>query len=410
MTLSPGLQVTDYRRLSATPCCVVRNSPLPLKKKREKERTGSCPFRSVHEPPAVDDTNRTACPPSICVRMADSPAEGNSPLAHASPTAVHHAGSRPSSSSGSSYIGSDAPTTDSVNCPWRTPEFHEDECSRYFDCPTHVVERQLPEPAAAVLLVEPSAEPSHANSIGGPSAVVDPEETPGPSSRRSESPPEERSRSVSTSSSEQLGEASPQNDNDRPPMVPPRDESYFPNMSHEPEAARAGLLELPIRTTSLPQTASTLSQTTDPTQRRLPSPPLPPVPQSTRPSMLELPPTPRSTSETTSSSAASSSRSLHRNPSELVLPRWQPDSDVTFCPICRTQFSFFVRKHHCRFVSTVTPNLGFLSPPPFLFFFFSLLSRLSASILTFSSLNTGNAGVWCATLVLPTELSYPTNT
>jgi hypothetical protein len=35
---------------------------------------------------------------------------------------------------------------------------------------------------------------------------------------------------------------------------------------------------------------------------------------------------------------------------EIVLPRWQPDAEVTFCPICRTQFSFFVRKHHCRSV------------------------------------------------------------
>ena len=29
-------------------------------------------------------------------------------------------------------------------------------------------------------------------------------------------------------------------------------------------------------------------------------------------------------------------------------PRWQPDAEVTYCPICQTQFSFFVRKHHCR--------------------------------------------------------------
>ena len=53
-------------------------------------------------------------------------------------------------------------------------------------------------------------------------------------------------------------------------------------------------------------------------------------------------------------------------PPEFVLPRWQPDAEVTFCPICRTQFSkspdrdsdvqvltveigFFVRKHHCRY-------------------------------------------------------------
>ena len=37
----------------------------------------------------------------------------------------------------------------------------------------------------------------------------------------------------------------------------------------------------------------------------------------------------------------------------LQLPRWQPDAEVTYCPICRTQFSIFVRKHHCRYVLCV---------------------------------------------------------
>lgn len=40
--------------------------------------------------------------------------------------------------------------------------------------------------------------------------------------------------------------------------------------------------------------------------------------------------------------------SASRRSSEVVLPRWQPDAEVTFCPICRTQFSVFIRKHHCR--------------------------------------------------------------
>ncbi|KAG6009541.1 hypothetical protein E4U21_002177 [Claviceps maximensis] len=35
---------------------------------------------------------------------------------------------------------------------------------------------------------------------------------------------------------------------------------------------------------------------------------------------------------------------------EFALPRWQPDAEVTYCPICRAQFSFFVRKHHCRII------------------------------------------------------------
>jgi FYVE-type zinc finger protein len=33
---------------------------------------------------------------------------------------------------------------------------------------------------------------------------------------------------------------------------------------------------------------------------------------------------------------------------EYILPQWQPDIEVTHCPICHTQFSFWYRKHHCR--------------------------------------------------------------
>ena len=53
------------------------------------------------------------------------------------------------------------------------------------------------------------------------------------------------------------------------------------------------------------------------------------------------------------------SNSVHPNGNtmEIILPRWQPDAEVTYCPICRMQFSFFVRKHHCRY----GPNL-YLSP------------------------------------------------
>ena len=41
---------------------------------------------------------------------------------------------------------------------------------------------------------------------------------------------------------------------------------------------------------------------------------------------------------------------------EYMPPRWQPDAEVTYCPICRTQFSFFVRKHHCRYVPRIFPR------------------------------------------------------
>ncbi|KAL9127538.1 MAG: hypothetical protein Q9217_003606 [Psora testacea] len=33
---------------------------------------------------------------------------------------------------------------------------------------------------------------------------------------------------------------------------------------------------------------------------------------------------------------------------EISLPKWQPDEEITKCPICGTTFTFWYRKHHCR--------------------------------------------------------------
>jgi FYVE zinc finger len=33
---------------------------------------------------------------------------------------------------------------------------------------------------------------------------------------------------------------------------------------------------------------------------------------------------------------------------EVILPKWQPDSEASECPICSRQFTFWFRKHHCR--------------------------------------------------------------
>lgn len=41
--------------------------------------------------------------------------------------------------------------------------------------------------------------------------------------------------------------------------------------------------------------------------------------------------------------------SRHRSSQQsVILPQWQPDQDVTACPVCGTQFGFWYRKHHCR--------------------------------------------------------------
>lgn len=36
-----------------------------------------------------------------------------------------------------------------------------------------------------------------------------------------------------------------------------------------------------------------------------------------------------------------------------MLPPWQPDSEVSHCPVCGSQFTFFYRKHHCRYVKVL---------------------------------------------------------
>ncbi len=65
---------------------------------------------------------------------------------------------------------------------------------------------------------------------------------------------------------------------------------------------------------------------------------------SSRPSPVEralpaLPPTRRH---------SSNMRESLNSGREIILPKWQPDSEISECPICSRQFTFWFRKHHCR--------------------------------------------------------------
>jgi hypothetical protein len=61
-------------------------------------------------------------------------------------------------------------------------------------------------------------------------------------------------------------------------------------------------------------------------------------------SMRALPPTPPVVSQANTASV--------RRQSDIVLPQWQPDSEVSQCPVCKKPFTFLYRKHHCRYAST----------------------------------------------------------
>jgi len=36
---------------------------------------------------------------------------------------------------------------------------------------------------------------------------------------------------------------------------------------------------------------------------------------------------------------------------DIVIPPWQPDTEATHCSVCGTQFTFFFRRHHCRYAN-----------------------------------------------------------
>jgi hypothetical protein len=71
-------------------------------------------------------------------------------------------------------------------------------------------------------------------------------------------------------------------------------------------------------------------------------------PSPSRPSHRPSPSLP--THPSRSSSNFGLDRREERRESDIVLPAWQPDSDVHYCPVCGSQFTFFYRKHHCRYV------------------------------------------------------------
>lgn len=290
------------------------------------------------------------------------------------------------SSSNSEGAGrsSPGPQGPSVMCPWRTSRFHDLECSRYFDCPTHIVERALSDNQGV------NDSPIHnENEDEGMDDVGD-HSDPG---------------TVSPLSDDD-GNGGPARAPSFPPTVSPLAESLTAashgDISHHSAAGnvmteedgRTSLEHAPTDTPSEPTAQRQLGEARDnpivlegetparqDSSERLgmgsltldegndvdtngASARTAPANTHTTPTTVSRPSVPpallsRTSSTSTAQTAAVPPPSVVSQTTarpQIILPRWQPDAEVTYCPICHTQFSIFVRKHHCRKCGRVVCN------------------------------------------------------
>lgn len=240
--------------------------------------------------------------------------------------------------SGSSYAGSASSAPATPSCPYRDSQFHDQECSRYFDCPTHILRR---DGTGATGPEDPSGQAEETRTTWQP-------EVAGMQTENPQRPPSQGTDDDSTAeSSFQL----PGNEVASSPSLPLRP-------SPQQRATGTGAMTLmealhDIRTPSSP--AQTIDTEVAPAQISSPRQPSSASlrglrPTSSRSSLSATAPEFFPIQQQTQGQAAQPPRrpSQPRAAPEFALPRWQPDAEVTLCPICRTQFSIFARKHHCR--------------------------------------------------------------
>ncbi|KAL7628734.1 hypothetical protein AAE478_000249 [Parahypoxylon ruwenzoriense] len=255
--------------------------------------------------------------------------------------------------SGSSYAGSGAPDTPA--CPYQNTEFFGNECSRYHDCPTHMVERStigdnnmngvatetrsrsMQNEATLPQLNGTTGDRENIGDSGIESNRVE-MSTPGQGLVPNTQPPQ----SGATSLERSAPISSPME-----PHVGLDPVAHAPGITlrealHQTTLTPSGLA-IGNRISSRPSPNARPLQAGDRSRSAATSSATPPVTQQAAPSLNPIAPSPTSPPE-------------RRAAQEITLPRWQPDSDVTYCPICHTQFSFFVRKHHCRKCGRVVCN------------------------------------------------------
>ncbi len=296
------------------------------------------------------------------------------------------------SESDSSYAGSGFGDASPV-CRYRTQRFHDQECARYFDCPTHVVERVLSdgedgdgsgdEEAGAQVDVEQEHQEQQGDLVAtgvrddpspeaGPRPVEDQDVHGVHASSAEASSPSPRAptagdeatlpvQSIGSGEASGAGGSNTASAGEQRPRAPSGsqespivlDDEPVQPQGEQPDLSRQGSGQGEGRSRSGGQSPIIPSATRPPliqisrAGRETESAGTIPGPGPLYAAPNALPTSPSSSVQGPFSPPGPAER---RRPLEFVLPRWQPDAEVTYCPICHTQFSIFVRKHHCRYV------------------------------------------------------------
>ncbi|KAK0731678.1 hypothetical protein B0H67DRAFT_565529 [Lasiosphaeris hirsuta] len=296
------------------------------------------------------------------------------------------------SESSSSSAGSGSSGPRSAVCRFRNMQFHDLECSRYFDCPSHVIERALSDGGEdgegdAIVHSNDEAERHEAVGIQFAAARADVGGPSPPSIDRGDQEEQSSPTTAPLPESPLAGDAEPPlpvagssnvATHGSPTATTPAEE-FGPPVQEGPPAGSA---ENPIIVVDNPPEHNQRQEPNNASRRESggvnadnAEPSLPRFNSASpiTPFVREPEPGPRATQRILSEEAALYPYRLPTSPlgehtqvpvvmpgvpasADLVLPRWQPDAEVTYCPICHAQFNIFVRKHHCRKCGRVVCN------------------------------------------------------
>lgn len=284
-------------------------------------------------------------------------------------------------------------------CRYQTARFHDRECSRFYDCPTHSIDRAPSdgehdeqeeedddndndiddgdEDDEEEDEMDEDEDDLHSEQDGYLHAEEDPEPMATP--LRSGNGADPNVIDLTGSSPEQERQQRPAHtagqQSNSPEVIDLTEDSPSPDAVAKARAGKARQQDIirqrPTQSSAEAGPSATIYQTTTANvsggsspsgQRRPATPPSPPPPIRRRTSTNDFGPAPRTAQQQAPVSLVQLQQQQQqqqqprpsvssRRPSEIVLPRWQPDAEVTICPICGTQFSVFIRKHHCRYGS-----------------------------------------------------------